>query len=426
MEIGWAIGEITPQVGHEMGGYGFYINRRAEGVLDGLYGRVLLLRHDGRAAMLIQLDLVGLGADHVQELRTLLSQAHGLEASAILLHCTHTHTGPSSFPFIGPGDRSDEMKAFLTGKIVEIAARAANRLHAVRKVAWLERELSGIAFNRESPDGAIDSHLRGLYIEHDGPSPIVLVNYGCHPVTLGAAKQYSADYPGAVARCLAAMGYAAMFLNGPCGDVNPLARRGDGPPMKSTSETLWFYGQRIAEAVQAAVVSATPIEPWSLTWASQMVDLSVAAPPRQQLQDRHAAAEALLAADPANGKARVEFNYTGRCLEMLRLGHPSDRQAVEVQTIGVGDVRIAAVSAEFFAECGLILRKASGIDRLILAATSNGLVGYIPTRESIEKNRYGVVAAAYYGIFPPVAGSGEEFARRAGQFLAQQAGGKQH
>ena len=421
MDIGYADCDITPGPGEEMGGYGLYMNRRAEGTLDPLFARVCVLRDGESAVVLVQLDLVGLDADHVRALRHRLGEAHGLKPEAVMFHCTHTHTGPASNTFFGPGAVTHELRSVLTKHIVATVAAAMNAVQPLASAAWFDEPFAGIGHNRDRADGPMDSRLRGLVLYPAGGVPIVWVNYACHPVAIGVARSYSADYPGAVAHCLAVSGYRCLYLNGPSGDINPLVRRvlrGTGTP-----QTLFLCGQRIASAVEAAISSAQPVALTPLGCASRLVSLRSQVPTQDELQQRVDQARQQLAQDPTDGSSRVELEAAMSGLDRLRTVDDPGAVPVEVQAFRLGEVGIAAVSAELFTGLGQRIRKVSGHRRLMLAATSNGLVGYIATRDSVERKSYaGDMAPKLYDMFPHAPEGGEQFAEDAGRFLCAEAG----
>ena len=60
MRAGYGRYEITPPLGVELGGYGYYLQRRARSVLDPLYARAVLLEDGAQRTLIISCDLLGL------------------------------------------------------------------------------------------------------------------------------------------------------------------------------------------------------------------------------------------------------------------------------------------------------------------------------------------------------------------------------
>lgn len=416
MEIAYAALDITPLPGEELAGYGFYINRRADSVLDPLYCRVCGFREGERAVVLVQLDLIGLQADHVEELRMRLKRAHGLPREAVFFHCTHTHTGPSSMTFFGPGELTRTFRGSLTKRIMGTVTEALQTWQPIRRACWFERELSPIAYNRDDPDGPVDNCVRGVLFEPRNAAAVALVNYACHPVAIGNRRFYSADYPGAVARHLAASGIRCVFLTAPCGDLDPLV--GKAAWGSGTEETLHTYGRRIADAVEVGIAAGEDVGLDGLSFASRNIGLTVQPPSRKECEKAVTQAEEALGKNPGDGMALAALNGSRNWIERGDRGGHGDSQPVEVQVIRLGNVAIAGVAAELFSELSGMVRERSGLRRLLIAGTCNGVIGYIATRRSIENDRYAFRSACFYGIFPQCAGAGEGFAEDVAAFLS--------
>ena len=88
----------------------------------------------------------------------------------------------------------------------------------------------------------------------DGRPIATLVNYGCHPTTLGPDNNLlSADFPGVVCtRIEEALGGVAIFSTGPQGDVNPGGYSPEGSMVGvvvswRTAASVEQYGRAIAD-----------------------------------------------------------------------------------------------------------------------------------------------------------------------------------
>jgi hypothetical protein len=115
---------------------------------------------------------------------------------------------------------------------------------------------SGIALPDALPlDGPVDQNLDLLHFTTREGEPIgTVVRFACHPIIFRGSRtrQYSADYPGVLARHLTrATGAPILFLNGPCGNVKPIiAAYGE-------AETERF-GTALATAALKALDDAEP------------------------------------------------------------------------------------------------------------------------------------------------------------------------
>ncbi|NLG23887.1 MAG: hypothetical protein GX558_00915, partial [Clostridiales bacterium] len=245
--------EITPPLGVELAGYGYYLNRRADRVLDALWARAVSVCAGGARCLIVSCDLVGLSETVVERVREALKKAHGLADGQIMLVCTHTHTGPAVGRLEGCGEADPDYEAALPDLIVGAAERALADEREVASFARSEQAILPVGYNRARTGGPEDNRVRGALLQRRGADPIALVSYACHPVTLGRATAVSADYPGAVCALLASRGMRAVFLNGLCGDIDPVCNRvawGAG-----TRETIVEYAGRIVDGFARGLVS---------------------------------------------------------------------------------------------------------------------------------------------------------------------------
>src|SRR4051794_346881 len=84
---------ITPPPGVWMSGYATRPSG-ALGIHDELHARALVLDDGQQRVVLVAADLIALPFAMAQEVRGRIAAALGIEAKAVMLHCTHTHGGP--------------------------------------------------------------------------------------------------------------------------------------------------------------------------------------------------------------------------------------------------------------------------------------------------------------------------------------------
>lgn len=408
MQAGYAQIEITPGLGEELTGYGYFLNRYATGALDPLMARAVALSDGEARAVVVQLDLLGLSKATVAEMRAEAQERLGLPGECLLLHCTHTHTGPAMLPLYGCGMPSEEYPPALRTIVLNAVERALADLRPVGAAWRFDGDFpDGFAHNRVG--GAdLDTRVRGLRLEIPGARPIHVLSYACHPVTLGRAPQYSADYPGALIRELNAYGIRALYLNGCCGDINPLSNSvqwGSG-----TVETLRIYGRDLAAAFRRAAETEVAWEPGPIRACSRMVPLEACMPDRATLERELAETRAALRSNPADSLRRVDAVWHEWMLHLLDTDALAEEMAAEIQAIACGDVVFVGLAAETFTRLGRIVRESAPGRHLMIAATSNGVLGYIASREDVENGGYASAAACrIYGMPLPAPGAGEQW-----------------
>ena len=94
MRAGLGRFELTPPMGVELAGYGYYLGRCAVSVRDPLYARALYIEDGDERALVISCDLLGLSRE-VCEGVFAHAEAAGIPRERVLIVSIHTHTGPT-------------------------------------------------------------------------------------------------------------------------------------------------------------------------------------------------------------------------------------------------------------------------------------------------------------------------------------------
>lgn len=237
MKAGVAKVDITPPAGVQMWGY-FDRLTGAQGTLDPLYARVLVLEVGEKRLALVDLDYGRtFGPASIERIRASARQSCGI--SYVLVQATHTHAGPVIMDEHASGAPAWESAAIeKIGKAIEDA-----HAHAVEARLGTGYGETYIGYNRRrlNPDGAVTMFWRNqtrvptapvdptvsvLRVDASEGKPLaVLVNYSCHPVVFGPDNlQFSADFPGVMTKTVEqAFGSSpplCFFLQGAPGDIN--------------------------------------------------------------------------------------------------------------------------------------------------------------------------------------------------------------
>ena len=239
-----------------------------------------------------------------------------------------------------------------------------------------------------------------------------MLHHSCHPVVLGVNDELSADYPGGVARELAAWGFKGVYLNGPCGDIDPLsnaARWGAG-----TMETVRIYGHHFASHGLCALEEAGECKTGSPVFASRMISLPAALPDRESVLETQRQARDKLEDDPCHGRSRIDDEWAGEMLEAIDSPEPPTGVPAELQAISLGGVVFVALPGEVFTEIGLKIADAFPQRNVFVLNTSNAVVSYIPTADEFAEDSYAASSSfKYYRSLPLKQGAGELMAEEA-------------
>jgi hypothetical protein len=240
--MGVARADVTPPAGIYARSWGSATHDVAEGIHRPLWATCLFVggADPGVELYLLCLDL-GWWFDnaHEREIRARILEKAGIEDGQLIVHMGHTHSGPASNlqNVERPGGH---LIVPYRDKVVEACAAAIGAAKAAAQPAvasWATGRCD-LARNRDlvldsetflcgiNPDGPVDDTvLVGRITDANGRIIATLVNYACHPVSLGGAnKLISPDYYGAMREVVErdTGGAPCLFLHGASGDMTPL------------------------------------------------------------------------------------------------------------------------------------------------------------------------------------------------------------
>lgn len=432
--------DVTPPKGCPLAGY--YSPRGAEGTHDPLFAKAVVFEKDGVRVALVALDLITTTRPLVEESRKLIEKQTGIPAANVMISATHSHTGPVLWDnsprtgiLAGEGVKiAKDYIAELPGKIAESVKKADDARKPAR-VSFGSGKEEGLAFNRRfhmtdgtvgwnpgkknpkiiRPAGPTDSSVPVVLIETDEEKskPIAAyVNFAMHLDTVGGL-QYSADYPAALSKALAAVkgdDFITVFSVGTCGDVNHINVESD-KPQKGHGEAARI-GTRLAAEALRTFDALKPASDGALRVSSETVEFAL---PLVTADDA-TAAKRVIADLEGNAKPAPKFLDQVQAFKALdvaeRLGKPL---AVEVQVITLGDdLAWVSLPGEVFVELGLQIKLGSPFKQTMVAELANGSIGYIPNRAAYPQGNYEVISARC------AAGSGEKLVDSALKQLREQ------
>lgn len=416
LRVGLATVDFTPRPGLPLMG-NYREDYAARGVHDPLCAKAVVFADSGggRAAVLA-LDLCMVDRENVALMRRLIARQSRVPPAHVLIHATHTHSGPA------PNDRysfgmnlhrhAGEIKAFLSKAATAVALAEQNLAEATLSVGRAVEDR--VSFNRRlrRRDGATqmnwealapgfdpsqiaaawgttDPQLTCLVVECDGRPAAAVVNFALHPAILaGDNWLYSADFPGYLAEAMSRIvggGFVTVFLNGCSADVNHVDYRdplqGRGHPMAQR------VGYMLAAAAHAAVRTRQPIEADRVEVATERVALR-----RQRISDEQVrwCQRVLEHARLSPPRGMVDGLPDAFWADLrLRMAREQDAPAeTEVMTIRLGDAAIVGLPGEIFCQSGLQIKRRSCAPYTLVAELSNDAIGYVPPPEAFQQGGY--------------------------------------
>ena len=267
--MGIAEVNYTPEVGLDLVGNYRGNDYASRGVHDSLFARAVVASNaKGEKAAILSIDICYLTREPVEMMRSYIASQTGIKPENIMIHATHTHSGPKS------DLNAPEAKEYLT-KAAGAVVLANQRLKPTLLSVGRTKE-DRVSFNRRlkcidgtthmcwekfkpgfviGPWGPTDPELITLSIEQEGKPTGVIVNFGCHATTLtGNNWLYSADYPGYLTesiRRVKGKEYMPLFLNGPCGNVTQVDYRIGFPDTYQECQRIgYILGVSAMEAIK--------------------------------------------------------------------------------------------------------------------------------------------------------------------------------
>lgn len=396
---------ITPHEPIWLGGYAAR-TKPSEGVLMDIWAKALALRDEtGATAVLVSAEILGFTRAMSDEIARRVLERYNIPRERLILSATHTHSAPVAGDLLGPAYPLDDAQkkivrrytAWLLDQIVELTGRAIADLAPAR--LSFEQGLAGFAVNRRrvgarSRPGPVDQDVPVLAVRTpDGKLRAAVFGYACHTTVL-ADYTIHGDYAGFAQESLEREypGATAVFLLNCAADANPLPRR--------SVELARLYGQILAAAVREVLSGRMrPVE-GPLRAALEYVDLPFQSPPsRQQL-----IAE-------LEHKDAMHRRWARLMLETLdRDGRLPDRYPYPVQVWQFGpSLTLIVLAGEVVVDYALRFKGQFGWDNTWVAAYSNDVFAYIPSRRVLEEGGYeGAGAMVAYGRPAPFRPAVEE------------------
>jgi hypothetical protein len=410
-KAGAAAAKITPRQMMWMAGYSAR-KKPAEGVAQDLYAKALALEDaGGRRLVIVTLDLVSVPRTLRDYVERQCIEKFKLARESLLMNASHTHCGPELRSAAYDASQIESARATadeaymeqLRSTILEVIGQAIGRL-APAKLDYLHAR-AGFAMNRRRPtehgfanapnsDGPVDQQVPVLRVTDEKQAVrAVLFGYACHNTTL-SFYQFCGDYAGFAQQYLEEEmpGTVAMFITGCGGDQNPYPR--------GTIELCRQHGRTLATAVRAALETVPKPLAGPLATAWREVELEFAPPPsREQLL--------VLAA----GKPSAEQSHAKTLLEQIaKDGRIRTTYSYPIQVVHFGDdLTLIALAGEVVVDYSLRLKAELAGTNVWVAAYSNDVFGYVPSRRVLAEGGYEAGGAMLYGRLPgPFAPSVED------------------
>lgn len=407
LRIGLAVRDVTPDLPIWLAGYAAR-NQSATNVDTPLLVQALALKNPtGERFVFVALDNCEVGGDFIQPTLRSLESRHQLARGAVMVVCSHTHSGPvleGNLLGMYPLADADRERVIAYGRRLrgQLAAAVTTAL-AETQPATLEFGIGQAAFamNRRIPRdqafvfgenraGPVDREVPVLKIKGtNGAVRAILFGYACHATSISGADFYrvSGDYIAYARQHLEAVypGATALFLTGMGADANPSPR---GSLLLSRR-----HGLELAGAIVS--VLERPMQPvrgsFRLMYAEPELPFR-AAPSRDQLeQDR--------SSENIPFRKRAE-----KYLAQLERGTPM-RQAINLPIAALRfgeELTLLAMGGEVVVDYAHQFKRQFTNTRLWTVGYAYEVPCYIPSRRILQEGGYEAESSLiYYGFYGP-------------------------
>lgn len=426
LQVGFARVDITPPLGYPIAGY--FNVRYADGILDNLYVDAIAVSCGETTGVLIAADLLGILAQDAKAFRKKIAEENGIPQDAIYLSCTHTHTGPQTYP--QPfGDLEEKWRFyldFLTSRFSD-AVRLALQDRKPAKMGWGVTELDQIAYKRRfrmkdgtirtnpgvlnpeivEPVGEVDKELALVRFVRENGGDVLLVHFGVHSDTVTGNK-FAADYPHYLRQALegALPGVRCSFFCGAQGDVgavdqmkgrlfpreasNPSLARHMGYAMAGA--VLQIYNKvkftevdSVAFGICEFEAPSNRAEESKLPWARKIMELYEAG------KDDEINAMGIRGGD----EAMTRVTMVAEARRILQLEHGPDSFTLPISGVRIGEVALVGFPGEPFTDIGVGLKESSPYALTMPCCLVNGAEAYFPLRDSYDEGGYEAVGSLF-------------------------------
>ena len=400
IKAGFAQKAVTPQPGISLAGY--FHDRVSNRVRDDLHVKAAVIEADGERVAIVACDLMCLDREIVSAAKSAIQERLGIPPESVMISATHTHTGPAvTDRLIVPID--PDWVATLGPAIFDAVEEAAGQMFEAQlrpNIGWEDES----SFNRLlrmrdgterfgwSGDSAAVADVAGpidpqvvVLGAYDQESNLrgLLVNFALHVDVIGggSADFISADWPGELARTVAAVygeDVVTVFLQGTCGDINHCAHHATELPTAGAPKAIQL-GRTIGAAAINAVEKAEPTHDETLRGMLEVLQI-----PYYVVEDK-------LREEVAQLKERGPEGGSERFLIERVESWPYDGKSadVPVQVLRIGPLAVVGLPGEIFVRWGLTIKAWSPAAYTMVVELANDWFGYVPTIEQAERGGYG-------------------------------------
>jgi len=389
IRAGIATIDITPEQPVVMFGYQARGTKLSEGVHDRLYARAVVFESQGKRLVIISSDLGDFYFGTYEYFRDAITSEFNLDASELLLTCTHSHSSPtltvdqekefglvkSKRAYMAPHPNNLTYTEQVRAKILQVVRDAFDAMQPVRIGAGIGYCPIGMNRRATRPDGSImlgrnpygptDKDVHVLKIENTGGQlQGALFDFATHGTSLNQNNmEISGDVLGLAAQFVEKYlgnGAVAPVFAGASGDINPwytrLGKFRTGNGWVPETELLGtMLGEEVVHVMEGIKQMST------------------------------------------TGEIRTAFSAfelpTGKTMG----GQPVTQKTypLNISAASIGDVAFIGFGTEMLTEIGMAIKEASPFKYTFLITHCNGASGYLAPMHAHTEGGYEIQSSPF-------------------------------
>ena len=417
MKAGFAIADITPDLGIYLTGYG-RPERLADAVHSPLQASVMVLQEGDKICAVVALDWCFVDWALTREIRKGISRAASIPEEHILLPCSHTHSAPHTTyartlgrTAVDPEEKGIRYVFEQIPVIARTVEEAKNNLRECKAAFGHTTTETGVSRRGSDENGVIAGFIEDPHQIYDNHMTVVsfrdaqtdedlgiLVHASAHNTAMGGSSAISSDWCGVMKRRIRDRYHVpVVFMNGALGDVGPRTNRwcayrpglegysaggGDGP---SSAEEVGYRAASDALRVLEGMRDFRRDLPLK-------IHVGQLALPQALSMSREEAASILKEYDPSAGMEKEpDTRYQiAKTLYAAWQEPPEETLELEQTLIAFGPVALVPFPFEMFSIFSLRLRKYGPFEYTLMLSNTNGRNAYLPDRGAFAMGGYEV------------------------------------
>ncbi len=410
MKAGFAVTDITPELGIYLTGYG-RPERLATNVHSPLLASAMYLADGDTEAAVVSLDWCFVDEVLSAEIQQGVTAATGIPGDHILLCCTHTHSAPNTTVAIckwrGAYDPDQTGAAYARASIPGIAEAVKKAKDSARPAAMAisaGKTETGVSRRSTHTTGRINLLLEDPHMIHDDYLTVarfvdvetqdtlgIFVHLSAHNTAMGITTDISSDWCGAMRDRLHTSRYPdipIVFINGALGDSGPRTNRymvdDDGTACGFSAGC----GDGIYSVLEVGLRAATDVLRLLEAQRDFRTDLplkilthTITLP--QAIHMSEAEAQEILARKPSPDECNMADMVVKAYQEP-----PRPERSFSQSIVVLGSLAIVPFPMEMFSIFSLRLRKYGKFEYTLCVSNVNGHLTYMPDRSAIAAGGY--------------------------------------